>query len=69
MKSITIDNIRFKKLITVESFKTKKGRFEVGEKISISNLLGSEVKIFEIISIIPVDNFIERIRVKEIKFD
>jgi hypothetical protein len=69
MKSITIDTVRFNKLVSIESFKTKKGRFNCGEQIQIANLNTKEAKFYEIIAIIPVDNFIDRIRVKQIKFD
>ena len=69
MKSITIDTIRFKKLVSVESFKIKKGRFVVGDQLSVANINTKEVRCYEVIAIIPVDNFIDRIRVKEIKFD
>lgn len=69
MRTITIDTIRFKKLVSVESFKTRKGAFSVGEKVRVSNLNTNEYKFYEIITIIPVDNFIDRVRVKQIKFE
>ena len=69
MKTITIDNNRFEKLISVESFKSKKGRFEVGEKISVSNLVGNKTKYYDIITIFPIVNFIDRVRVNLFKLD
>lgn len=69
MKTITIDTARFKKLISIESFKTKKGKFSLGEKILISDFITNETRQYEIITVIPIDDFIDRIRVKRVKFD